>query len=133
MTIPAADDRRRPLDSGECLDKLMLSIRILHDKMDGFNDVRAAQNILRQEFAAHLSAEAALIAKAFPDGDPDGHRRAHEAQIRESEERAEFWSRMRIKAGEMTVYAFLVCVVAVLGFYWSGHVPSIAALPGVAK
>lgn len=54
---------------------------------------------------------AVLMRKAFPEGDPDGHRRSHEAAIRAAEERAEFWSAMRKEVGKwglISVLGFLV-------------------------
>lgn len=44
------------------------------------------------EWASVLSD---LIGKAFPAGDPDGHRRFHEAAIEAAEDRAKFWKDMR--------------------------------------
>lgn len=45
-----------------------------------------------------------LMNKSFPDGDPDGHRAAHEAQMRAIQDRAAFWRTMRI---EITKYGIL--------------------------
>ncbi len=43
-----------------------------------------------------LAAEIAkLMAAAFPEGDPNGHKAAHVAWIRKEEDRAEFWKKMR--------------------------------------
>ena len=74
----------------------------------------------------HIDDETSLCRAAFPNGDADGHRRAHEARIKEAEERAELYRRLRIKAGEMTVWAFLICVASVAIYYWNGHMPQSA-------
>lgn len=36
-----------------------------------------------------------LMNEAFPSGDPNGHRRFHEAAIEAAEDRAKFWKEMR--------------------------------------
>jgi hypothetical protein len=43
---------------------------------------------------------------AFPEGDADGHRRHHEAVIKEAEDRAKFWQTMRIKLAEWGLIGF---------------------------
>lgn len=66
------------------------------------------------------------LTSAFPVGDYDGHRRAHEAMIAQAEERAELFKRLRIKAGEMTVWAFFGVIGTLLIYYWNGHMPTSA-------
>lgn len=46
------------------------------------------------------SAVREAMAEAFPGGDPDGHRRHHEAVIKAAEQRAEFWQTMRKEIGK---------------------------------
>lgn len=50
--------------------------------------------------------EAAMI-RAFPDGDPEGHRRHHEAVIRAAEARAEFWTKMRFELFRWGLFGFV--------------------------
>ena len=49
--------------------------------------------------SAHIADEPvqfkALFDQAFPEGDPDGHRRLHEAEIKRLEDRAQFWHELR--------------------------------------
>lgn len=46
------------------------------------------------------------IADAFPEADPVGHRRHHEAVIKAAEERAEFWKTMRVKLASWGLIGF---------------------------
>ena len=55
-----------------------------------------------------LAAEvASLMAKAFPEGDPDGHRRHHELVIEQAENRAKFWSKMTFELAKWGLVGFL--------------------------
>ena len=64
---------------------------------------------MREELRSHISDEAIVLRHAFPQSDPDGHRRAHEAWIKKAENQAKFWE---------TLYTTLRIggVVAVIGF-----------------
>jgi hypothetical protein len=41
-----------------------------------------------------------LMSKAFPAGDPEGHRHHHELVIKQAEEKARFWHEMRVAAAK---------------------------------
>lgn len=81
---------------------LMLLLQTVH------TDVRS----MRSELAEHIANEpedwAKVVKKisedAFPDGDADGHRKAHEAQMTAIMNRAEFWRKM---AFEITKYGLI--------------------------
>lgn len=49
----------------------------------------------------------AVMIRAFPDGDPEGHRRHHEAVIRAAEARAEFWAKMRFELFRWGLLGFM--------------------------
>lgn len=53
--------------------------------------------------AQHLES----LASGFPDGDPAGHRRYHEAEIKRIEARAEFWSKLRLSVTQWGLLGFL--------------------------
>ena len=57
-------------------------------------------NHMTNETAELASAITKLMKDAFPEGDPDGHRRHHELVIQREEERAKFWQEMRIAGGK---------------------------------
>lgn len=68
-----------------------------------------------------LEAKVDLVLSGFPEEDPEGHRRYHEAMIRKAEERARFWSELRIKLAERGVWAVLTVLVGVLLWYAKGE------------
>lgn len=47
------------------------------------------------------------LASGFPGGDPAGHRRYHEAEIKRIEARAEFWSKLRLSVTQWGLLGFL--------------------------
>lgn len=63
------------------------------------DDVNALQASLARHLDGlpqqHKELIETMLHQAFPDGDPDGHRRHHEAVIKAEKERAEFWKSMR--------------------------------------
>lgn len=66
---------------------------------------------MRKELKDHISDEAIVLKHAFPQEDPDGHRRAHEAWILKAEKQAKFWellyNTLRI-GGIVSVIGFLL-------------------------
>ncbi|AQG98596.1 hypothetical protein A9R05_06920 [Burkholderia sp. KK1] len=62
------------------------------------------------------------LAKGFPDSDPDGHRRAHEALIRKAEERAKFYEDLRGELAKKGVWAVLVLIGIALWQYFKTKV-----------
>lgn len=63
---------------------------------------------MRDDLRAHTEGEEArleaIMQRAFPGGDPIGHRSAHEAQMQAVLDRAAFWKKMRF---EITKYGLL--------------------------
>ncbi len=47
------------------------------------------------------------LASGFPAGDPAGHRRYHEAEIKRIEARAEFWSKLRLSVTQWGLLGFI--------------------------
>lgn len=121
-------DRRTSDEYVIFLDTILASIKRLDEKVDAISGTQVTLMSFKKDFEAHLERETQMCRAAFPNGDPDGHRRAHEARIREVESKAVFWEKMRVKAGELTVWAFLFCLVAVIAFYWNGHMPADARI-----
>ena len=101
---------------------LMLLVQTIH------TDVRS----MREDLATHISNEpedwARVVRKisedAFPDGDADGHRKAHEAQMNAIIARAEFWKKMVF---EITKYG----LIGLLG--WLAFHAWMAFLQGPSK
>lgn len=78
-----------------------------NQKLDDLNEaVRDTANELRAH-ADGETARIAAIAAGFPDGDPAGHRRYHEAEIKRIERRADFWQKMRLELAKWGLIGFL--------------------------
>ena len=127
-TREESHDRRRFDPHYNCLTEILATVNRIRDEVNALHAIRDEVAGLQETLERHVEDEKAICKTAFPDGDPDGHRRAHEAAIRLAEERADFWQKMRIKAGEMTVWAFIACMGAVVAYYWNGHMPSSAQI-----
>ncbi|MCE4544588.1 hypothetical protein [Caballeronia sp. PC1] len=105
-----------------------------HTEGDGYAAVARALDSLRDEIGTrHVENTSSLevvqkevrilidrvddLASGFPDNDPDGHRRAHEALIRKAEERAQFYADLRSELAKKGVWAVLVLLGIALWQY----------------
>jgi hypothetical protein len=105
-----------------------------HTEGDGFREVAEALNQLRIDIGQrHVENTSSLevvegkvnvliervdgLAKGFPDGDPDGHRRLHEALARKEESRAKFYEDLRLKLVERGLWALIVMLGTALCFF----------------
>jgi hypothetical protein len=81
--------------------------------------IHVSQKALDDKLTQHMTMEttelaesiAGLMASAFPEGDPTGHRLHHELVIKQAEEKAKFWQEMRIAGAKwagLGVLGFLV-------------------------
>ena len=86
--------------------------------------VHESQKDLDARLTVHMSEEtdelaqavAKLMAEAFPESDPSGHKLHHELVIKQAEEKAKFWQEMRIAAAKwagLGLLAFLASAVFV--------------------
>lgn len=96
----AADRRTQPDESA-----FMFMLRQIHDtieKMDNklTSHIADETEVLAREIARHMHI-------AFPEGDPEGHRRHHEAVIRKAEKSAEFWETMAKEVSKWGLIGFL--------------------------
>ena len=61
-----------------------------------------------KEETQELAAEVAkLMTLAFPEGDPTGHRKYHEASIAKAESSAAFWKKMQFELSRAGLLGFL--------------------------
>lgn len=83
--------------------------------------IHAGQQELVASHQAHKSELAEAITKlmtdSFPEGDPAGHRRYHEASIKAAEDRAEFWKKMRFEVMKYGLPGFIGWVAYLI---WQG-------------
>jgi len=84
--------------------------------------IRDAQIALDKKLTDHMTQETDELAQAvkklltdsFPEGDPTGHRKYHEASIAKAESEAKFWQELRLAAGKwigLGVLGFLATAV----------------------
>lgn len=84
-------------------DPVLNAVKGLQRSVDQKHDESACQmEVINQKVDRVLAG--------FPDGDPDGHRRFHEALIRKAEAREKFWNDMRAKLIERGVWATLLAL-----------------------
>ena len=74
---------------------------------------------MRTDLSDHMKDETAELAKtvalmmkeAFPEGDPVGHRKHHEAVIKQAEAKAAFWSDMASSVAKWGLFGFFTWLV----------------------
>lgn len=89
----------------EHIDPMLELIRQIHSSQIEL-DRKLTQHMTEE--TTELAAEIAkLMLAAFPEGDPDGHRRHHELAIAQAEECAEFWRTMRKEIGKYGLLGLL--------------------------
>ena len=94
-----------PTDRRQTGENAVLSlITEVHKDLKALNERLSSHMV---EETHDLAAEVAkLMADAFPEGDPKGHRKYHEASIAKAEAKAEFWKKM----------LFEICRWGLIGF-----------------
>lgn len=71
-------------------------------------------NNILVSFSAYAAKSEALV-KGFPDGDADGHRRAHEAWIDEKKHKAQFYRDLR---KELAKWGLITFTALIIGWIW---------------
>lgn len=117
-------ERRKPDPQIEFLTSILHSVQRLNEKVDAMEDVRRDIANIRHGLEEHVQKEESVCKAAFPDGDPDGHRRFHEAAIKRAEAEAEVWMAAKKKIIEMTIIGLVAGFSILVVFYWKGHVPT---------
>lgn len=96
MTKPDLTERRTDTAA------LLILVQQVHADVQVFSKRLDEQR--RDEALQLAEAVATLMIKSFPEGDADGHRKAHEAQMKAVEARAEFWKKLLF---EITKYGLI--------------------------
>jgi len=86
-------------------DALLLLVQTIHHDVTAMN-AKLTSHIETEpeEWANTLQG---LLDRAFPYGDPEGHRTAHEAQMQAVLDRAEFWKTMRTEVSKWGILGVL--------------------------
>ena len=99
-TVFKPEAERRKNDS-----LMVLLMQEVHAKIEAM-DKRLTQHMTDETLV--LAEEIAkLMNNAFPEGDPYGHRKKHEADIAAAIDRAAFWKTIRIEIGKYGIIGLL--------------------------
>lgn len=84
---------------------LLFLVQQVHDKVHAM-DERLTKHMTEEtlELAEEITK---LMCRAFPGADPDGHRSAHESQMKAISDRAEFWKKMLFEISKFGLVGFL--------------------------
>lgn len=101
---------------------LVLLLQLVHDDV---KQVKTHVSSLDTKLSNHMTDEtltlaeeiASLMNKAFPEGDPLGHRKHHEAVIKAAEARAAFWEKM---LSEVTSKGLIGILTLAVLWVWTG-------------
>ena len=99
MTKPEPTERRADTAA------LLLLVQQVHADVQVFSKRLDEQR--RDEALQLAEAVATLMIKSFPEGDADGHRKAHEAQMQAVQARAEFWKKLLFEVAKYGVMGVL--------------------------
>lgn len=105
----AADLTQVKEDNAKAIEHLEQSMRYTHATLSEATERAAKAAEIAKESVKEVVEEA--MANAFPDGDVNGHRAAHEAWIKKVDESAAFWREMREELTKYGLIAFLGFVV----------------------
>jgi hypothetical protein len=100
----------------------MVMVQQIHDSQMAISE---SHQVLNDKLSKHMTEETHelaqaitnLMAAAFPEGDPGGHRRHHELVIQKEEERVEFWKKMRYELAKWGLIGFAGWAI---GYLWMG-------------
>jgi hypothetical protein len=109
MPHAPAEDPPDPRQNDAVILELVRTIR--DDVADMRGTLQSHITTEPKEWAKVLSD---LMVKAFPEGDADGHRRFHEANIKSAEKRAEFWTKMTYEITKWGLIGFLLWTLKTL-------------------
>lgn len=101
----------------EALQDLTVAIKALKTDLDR----RHAQNSVTLE---EVSVKVDKVLLGFPEGDPESHRRFHEAVIEQAKAREKFWREISLKLVEKGIWAAMIFLVAAAGFYLKAKLTS---------
>ncbi len=93
-------------------DAILVLLNQIHTDLQ---EVKGEQKKMGEILTDHINTEPKewaeqlrqLMKDSFPDGDADGHRKAHEYAMKQAADRSEFWSKMTYELTKWTLIGFL--------------------------
>lgn len=89
--------------------------RLQREHAENRNDAAAFKREVREKLDE--------LTRAFPDENPEGHRKFHDALIAESEAKKEFWIDLRGRLVEKGIWAVVVFLTGAVWFYLKKGAP----------
>jgi hypothetical protein len=100
------------------------SFRAVVDALDALRDEIGTRHVENTSSLEVLEKDVKVLidrvddlAKGFPDGDWEGHRRYHEAVIKKMEARTKFYDELRAELAKKGMWALILMMGAALWFY----------------
>lgn len=109
MTPPFSDPEQFPAEFSSGEKAILTAVKTWQEEANEKQEAHHQEN--RDRLAAmdrEVKSVAATQKLAYPEGDADGHRRYHEALIREAEKRARFWEKLFTSLAEKGLWALLI-------------------------
>ena len=75
---------------------------------------RVEQHEVEGVLKAHIDREEQMLAAAFPDGDVNGHRAAHESMMRASAAQEKFWQELKVDLAKKSLWGLMMVLVGLL-------------------
>ena len=109
---PERDEFQHERRSSDPLMRVMIALK---DSLDA----KHPENVVHMQT---IEDKVDQVLAGFPDGDPVGHRKYHEAMIKKAEERALFWQELRVALATKGVVAVAGIVLFALWLYFKEEV-----------
>lgn len=101
----ATDLTEHKHESAKAIERLEQSMRYTHATLTE-SIQKASEAAKSAEKSVKSSVEEAMVS-AFPYGDSDAHRLVHESYIKEAEDRAKFWQKMKEDLMKYGLFGFI--------------------------
>lgn len=99
-------------------DPLVAEMRLLRQSLDRKHPENVSHMQIIEDKIDRTDLKVDQVLKGFPAGDPDGHRRAHDAMIKNAERRAKFWESLSVHLAEKGIWGVLAFIGAAVYFYF---------------
>ena len=97
-------------------------VELIRQMFVELRQIREESKIMRQDLHLHIQDEKAVITHAFPNGDADGHRAAHDAWIRKAEAQAKLYEGLKESAAKWGLVGVLGMLASAVWYYFLSKV-----------
>lgn len=92
----------------EQIAQVISDYRSLQTRLDDIAGVGDDVRTISDTLDSHIAREEAMIAQAFPNGDMNAHRSAHESMMRASQAQETFWRELRLDLAKRSIWGLLL-------------------------